>query len=111
MIGDKAENYALKYLKDQGLKLITKNYLGEIDIIMLDKETLVFIEVRYRKNSLFGNALESIDFKKQQKIIKAAQLFLDEFNQYDEFSCRFDVIAIDKSLKYENISWIQDAFE
>ena len=114
MIGDKAENYALKYLKNQGLKLITKNYLtklGEIDIIMLDKKTLVFIEVRYRKNSLFGNALESIDFKKQQKIIKAAQLFLDEFNQYDEFSCRFDVIAIDKSLKYENISWIQDAFE
>jgi putative endonuclease len=114
IIGDKAENYALKYLKNQGLKLITKNYLtklGEIDLIMFDKKILVFIEVRFRKNSSFGNSLDSVDYKKQQKIIKTAQLFLDESTQYDDFTCRFDVIAIDKQLKCENISWIKDAFE
>lgn len=104
----------MKYLKNKGLKFIDKNYLtklGEIDLIMLDNEILVFIEVRFRKNTLFGSSLDTVDFKKQQKIIKTAQLFLDEFSQYDDFSCRFDVIAIDKSLKYENISWIQEAFE
>jgi len=70
-----AEKKALTYLLDQGLTLLHQNYycrFGEIDLIMLDQDTLVFIEVRYRNNNKFGGALASINQTKQRKIIKTA---------------------------------------
>ena len=70
--GQQAELLACQYLQQYKLKLITKNYhcrRGEIDLIMQDKKTLVFIEVRYRKNDRFGSALESVNYKKQAKIM------------------------------------------
>ena len=69
-IGQHAENACCKYLQKQGLKLLSRNYRGkrgEIDIIMQDKDSLVFVEVRYRKNNLFGGALASITPKKQKQ--------------------------------------------
>ena len=80
-IGNKAEALVLDYLKQQGLSLITQNYLtklGEIDIIMLDKsvDTLVFVEFRYRKDASYGTALETVTLSKQRKLIHASQLYL-----------------------------------
>ena len=115
-MGNQAESIALKYLTQQGLTLIVQNYLtkgGEIDIIMLDKaeQILVFVEVRYRKNSLFGSAIDSVDSTKQTKIIRTANHYLQQQSEFDNFICRFDVIGIESDLKYPKITWIQDAFE
>ena len=107
--GVKSEKQALVYLQEQGLLLICQNYycrFGEIDLIMRDQDTLVFIEVRYRKNDDFGGALASIGKRKQNKIIKTAKHYLAQLE--NEPYCRFDAIAIDQQSKKPQ--WIQSAF-
>jgi len=110
-IGRFVEQNVCDYLLQQGLKLITQNYsceLGEIDLIMQDQDTRVFIEVRYRGHGEHGNALESVTYKKQRKIIRTAHYYLLENNLLDQIPCRFDVIAWDKNPA--KIQWIKDAF-
>ncbi|SMM99879.1 Predicted endonuclease distantly related to archaeal Holliday junction resolvase [uncultured Candidatus Thioglobus sp.] len=114
--GNKAENIALQFLKKNGLTLVEQNYLtkcGEIDIIMLDKsnENLVFVEVRYRKNSYFCSATDTVNHSKQAKLIRTAKHFLQKHSQYDNFICRFDVIGLESDLKCPKINWIKNAFE
>ena len=115
-VGNQAEVIALKHLCKHGLELIEQNYLtkmGEIDIIMLDKseQTLVFVEVRYRQNTQFGSATDSINYNKQTKLIRTAQYYLQQHSEYQEFICRFDVVGIESDLKYPKINWIKNAFE
>lgn len=115
-VGNQAEGIALKYLIQQGLTLIEQNYLtkvGEIDIIMLDKaeQVLVFVEVRYRKNTRFGSATDTVTPSKQAKIIRSAQRYLQQHDEFDEYICRFDVVGLESDLKYPKINWIKDAFE
>jgi len=108
--GVKYEQQALAYLKKQGLLLVCQNFycrFGEIDLIMSDQETLVFIEVRYRKNQDYGGAEASITRQKQHKIIKTAKHYLSQLD--NEPYCRFDVIAINE--KTIDPQWIQDAFQ
>ncbi|WP_019614998.1 YraN family protein [Psychromonas ossibalaenae] len=105
-----AEKAALAYLQSQGLTLICRNYycrFGEIDLIMADQDTLVFIEVRYRKNSDFGGAFASITKSKQNKIIKTAKHYLTQLD--NEPYCRFDAVAVDAQC--EQPHWLQDAFQ
>ena len=114
-IGNNAEKIALDYLSKQGLQLIEQNYLtplGEIDIIMLDKNNneLVFVEVRYRQNTKFGAPEETINQNKQLKITKTAQRYLQHKSQYQNFTCRFDVVGVKFNLKYPKIDWIKNAF-
>ena len=104
-----AEKVALTYLQQHGLRLLHQNYLcrfGEIDLIMQDQNTLVFIEVRYRKNGQFGGALASINQSKQRKIIKTARHYLAQLTS--EPYCRFDAIALDAT--GAEPLWIKDAF-
>ncbi|MCS5591733.1 MAG: YraN family protein [Gammaproteobacteria bacterium] len=115
-IGNKAEVIALDYLKQQGLSLIEQNYLtklGEIDIIMLDKtsDTVVFIEVRYRKNTSHGTSIETVTRTKQKKLMRTAEQYLQKHPSYQHFLCRFDVVGIESDLKYPTITWIRSAFE
>jgi putative endonuclease len=115
-VGNQAEAVALEHLCKHGLELIEQNYLtkmGEIDIIMLDKseQTLVFVEVRYRQNTQFGSAIDSINHNKQTKLIRTAQYYLQQRSKYQEFICRFDVVGIESNLKYPKINWIKNAFE
>lgn len=110
--GKAAEDLAVEYLEKSGLVCLTRNFscrYGEIDLIMHDKNTLVFVEVRYRKTNTFGGAIASVTYSKQQKIIHTAQYYLQKMNQYNSI-CRFDVVAI--SLKDEKpiIEWIENAF-
>ncbi len=103
------EDAALRYLQHHALKIITRNfhcYFGEIDLVALDQQTLVFIEVRYRQNKAFGSSSESIHYFKQQKIKKTAEYFLIKHPIYQKNSVRFDVLALDKI----NIEWIKGAF-
>lgn len=113
-IGKVFEDLAAGYLENQGLTLLQKNFqcsLGEIDIIFLHDDTLVFVEVRYRKSHLYGGAAASIDYKKQRKLIRTAQVFLKSHVQMNKLPCRFDVIAVTLHDKMPHIDWIQNAFE
>jgi len=95
--GQYAENIALKYLQSQGLKKIQNNFsckCGEIDLIMTDNASIIFIEVRYRKKIQFGHPLETINYNKQQKIIKTIQFFLLSQPDYQQFPCRIDAVAL-----------------
>ena len=109
--GNRMEDQALNFLKKQGFKLLKRNFrtrMGEIDLIMLDQEALVFIEVRYRQHHSHGNALESVDFFKQQKLTRAAQSFLQRHPHHQNQPCRFDVIAFSKD--NNTPEWIRNAF-
>jgi len=112
-IGQQFEQQACDYLQQQGLKLKEKNVLfrsGEIDLIMLDGKQLVFVEVRYRKHQSFGGAAASVNYHKQQKLIKAAQLYLLKHFDNQPPACRFDVIAMQDSPQGLEIEWIKNAF-
>ena len=108
------ERLACEYLQQRGLKLITGNYgikAGEVDLIMNDGETLVFIEVRYRRHQQWASAEESVTPTKQRRISKAAAAYLKRHKLTDRCYCRFDVVAINGSLTPPRINWIQDAFQ
>lgn len=113
--GEDAEAACYRYLKSRGLKLVAKNFscrFGEIDIIMLDKKTLVFVEVRFRKNTAFGGALESVTTAKQNKLRNTAELYLQQNIQYE--NARFDVVSMSKNNQTNKhqycFDWITNAF-
>lgn len=115
--GQKNERLAEQFLQQRGLKLKERNYhcrRGEIDLVMFDKEVLVFVEVRYRKQAKYGSAMESVDHRKQQKLIKAAQYYLMKNFPKHEPICRFDVVAIDGNQTPKSsqnpIEWLPNAF-
>jgi len=99
------EALACQFLQDHGLTLIAQNWqqvhVGEIDLIMMASTennglvTLVFIEVRKRRASNFGNAAMSVSFAKQKKLIKTAQYFLQQHPEFADCDCRFDVVTFD----------------
>lgn len=111
--GRRAEQLAELYLGKQGLRLRKRNYRcrgGEIDLIMEHGNTLVFVEVRYRTHRTFGGAVESIDRRKQQRLIHAAQHYLQRHQ--DDVPCRFDVIAISPGKGTQpHLQWITNAIE
>lgn len=110
--GARWEQRALEHLTDHGLCLIARNFtsrFGEIDLILTDQNTLVFVEVRFRKRSRHGTAAESVTLKKQKKLIKAAQYFLIRNPALRNAMMRFDVIAIDENDE-TNYQWIRNAF-
>jgi putative endonuclease len=106
-----AEQLALKYLQQHGLQLIAQNYrsrFGEIDLIMQDGATVVFIEVRLRRNAAFGGAAASIDTRKRQRIISTAQQYLAGLARAP--ACRFDAILLD-GMTEQNMQWLKNAFD
>lgn len=115
--GDKGERQAERWLAERGLKLIERNYqcrAGEIDLVMLDPnpsdtEVLAFVEVRLRGPGARVDSIDSIDERKQRRLITAARHFLMTYPQWQEHACRFDVIGIDG--KDDRIRWIPGAFE
>lgn len=112
-LGRHAEDAACAYLHDHGLQLVCRNFScrsGEIDLVMLTHDTLVFVEVRYRSSGRFGGALASITRSKQQKIINAARYFLHNHRQFADYAARFDVVAIQSDDTGQRIDWIPAAF-
>ena len=106
--GESAEQQAYNFLIDKGLKPVNRNFRckqGELDLIMTDRQTLVIIEVRFRKTDKYGSATESVTRAKQSRIIAATHVYLT--SQKTDCPIRFDVIAISGN---GNIDWIQNAF-
>ena len=113
--GAAAEALARQHLEQQGLRLLAQNWrcrLGELDLVMLDADTVVFVEVRYRRYSAWGGAAESVDARKREKLSRAAQHFLQQESRWAKHPCRFDVIAITAdSHAPAHLDWIQNAFD
>ena len=107
--GALAEAAAAQFLTGRGLRLLERNYrcrFGEIDLIMSDGRTLVFVEVRYRRNKSFGGALESITGAKREKLLRAARHYLAALREFP--ACRFDAVLL--SGDTEELEWIENAF-
>jgi putative endonuclease len=104
-IGDAGEQQALDYLLSQGLILVRRNFLckgGELDLIMQDRDSLVFVEVRKRSSAAYGGALASVTYSKQRRLTLAAQVFLQAYRHPPK--CRFDIVAIEA----EQINWLKN---
>lgn len=111
--GNAAEYEACRYLQQQGLKLLERNFHckgGELDLIMRDGHSIVFVEVRYRKNSHYGGALLSITRAKQRKLLHAANFYLQASKQH-HLPCRFDVIAMQAARGGFAIEWLKNVIE
>lgn len=107
-IGSAAEQAALEFLEARHLRLVRKNYccrLGEIDLIMRDPNTLIFVEVRLRHDTSYGTGAETVTRSKMRKIINTAEHFLVKHPFLGNLDCRFDVVSMS-----DNIDWIQNAF-
>jgi putative endonuclease len=113
--GDAAEALALAYLQDRGLTLMARNYrvalgpsrrAGEVDLIMRERDgTLVFVEVRSRREASRGGAAASVTTAKQRRVVLAARHYLQGWARLPP--CRFDVVAIDAG----ELDWLQAAFD
>lgn len=108
--GDAWEVKARRWLEGKGLRFVAANVRGrggEIDLIMKDGQTIVFVEVRYRQSSRFGGAAASVTLAKQQKLLQTAHLWLARHNgSFDTVDCRFDVVAFTGNA----IDWLKNAF-
>lgn len=111
--GMRAEVYARNYLVEQGLTWLMSNYrcrLGEIDLVMQTPQAeLVFVEVRRRTSDRFGGAVASVTRSKQQKLMKAASLYLMTHPELGQHGVRFDVFALDGSPP--QVTWVKQAFD
>jgi len=109
--GKSAEQLALRFLQQQGYALVTRNYRnrrGEIDLIVDNEAMLLIVEVRYRSNPNFGLASESVDARKQARIIQCAEQYLARHPP--DKQVRLDVITITPATPEPRICWIKDAF-
>ena len=110
MDGSGAEARALEYLQDQGLRLLARNWrckLGELDLVMQDGETLAVIEVRSRASGDWGSAAETIDRRKQARLVRATRLWLARRPEFAEQPLRFDVVTLDAG----RLDWRREAFD
>jgi putative endonuclease len=116
--GAAVEAAALAYLQRAGLREVATNAnyrQGELDLVMLERSragdtTLVFVEVRYRRDARFGGGAASVDRGKQRRIVRAAQAFLVAHPRLADASCRFDVIAAEGDAAAPRLHWLRDAF-
>jgi putative endonuclease len=107
--GARAEDLCAELLRRAGLRVLARNWRcrhGEIDLVAEDGGTLVFAEVRYRRDQRYGGAAESVTAAKQARLVAAARLYLMRRPDAD---CRFDVLLLD-SLEGGGIQWIRNAF-
>ncbi len=114
-VGQAAEQLARRYLESQGMKYLQQNLrypVGEIDLLMEDTEYVVFVEVRYRRQTRFGSGAETVNYTKRQKLIKAALYYLQQHPQMARLPMRFDVISIAGELNQDSakIDWLKNAF-
>jgi putative endonuclease len=113
LTGQNSELAARAWLEAQGLQHIAANFrcrYGELDLIMQDQQCLVIVEVRYRRTTLYGGALGSITNKKQQRIARAAQYFLQTRPKLRRQALRFDVIALSGTGGKFSFEWRKQAF-
>lgn len=108
--GREKEELACRYLEQKGYRILATNYRcrqAEIDIVAMDGDELVFVEVKYRKNTQFGGGLSAVSPKKIRNICKCARYYIYKERIHPDMSIRFDVIAVDG----DRITHLENAFE
>jgi len=116
--GASVEAAALAHLTRAGLREVATNAnyrFGELDLVMFDtgagaEPTLVFVEVRYRRDPRFGGGAASVDANKRRKLVRAAQAFLAAHPRLAKAACRFDVVEADGDPQSPRLHWLRDAF-
>jgi putative endonuclease len=111
-LGDAGERMAARHLRRRGYRIVARNFRdggGEIDLVAMDGETLVFVEVKTRRDDAAGAPLEAVDARKQERLRRAAQAFAAR-HRAARRAMRFDVVAISGSGRSRRIELIQDAF-
>ena len=113
-IGQITEQFAKQYLLSRGLSFIAENVrykFGEIDLVMREQSHIIFVEVRYRRNSNYGGAVSSISIAKRNRLQKAAKAWLQRFDSRQRLICRFDLIALSGELDKIDCQWIKNIFQ
>ena len=113
LLGKEGERIAERYLIKKGYKLVERNYRcpsGELDLIVLDRRVVVFVEVKTRTGHAFGTPFEAVEFRKQQKMTRAAQYFLAQ-KGLQQRDARFDVVGISWPGRQPVVEHIENAFE
>jgi len=113
LLGKEGERVAERYLQKKGYKLVERNYrctVGELDLIVLDRRVVVFVEVKTRTSHGFGSPLEAVEFRKQRKMIQAAQYYLAE-KRLQQRDARFDVVGVSWAGREPLVEHIENAFE
>lgn len=108
------EQRACDELRRAGLTLLARNYttrFGELDLVMLDRDTVVFVEVRHRLTGTRGDAAASVNHAKQAKLIRTAELWLADHPRHAHRPCRFDVVSYDGPVDQAVMAWWQSAFD
>lgn len=108
-----AEGVALSHLRGAGLDLVARNYRcrrGELDLIMRQGAVLVFVEVRHRASARFGDALESVDWRKRTRLLATAAHFLQAHPAAARSACRFDVVSVSGAQDSAEVRWVPNAF-
>ena len=112
--GNEAELRACQYLTEQGLELIERNFhcrYGEIDLVMRQHQTIVFVEVRFRKADSLVTGAQSISPAKQTRLVRSASYYLQQNKLSDATPARIDVIAVTQADQAHQFDWIQNAIE
>ena len=112
--GDAADAAALAMLQAHGLQLLARNAAsrgGELDLVMRDGATVVFVEVRYRATRRFGGGAASVDAGKRRRLVHAARAFLARHPQMADAPCRFDVVDADGDPDAPTLTWLRAAFD
>jgi len=113
ILGQEGERIAEIYLRKKGYRVVERNYrcpVGELDLILLDRRVVVFVEVKTRTDDRFGAPLESVGPRKQKKMIKTALFFLTR-HQLHNRDARFDVVGISLKAGEPVVDHVQNAFE
>jgi len=111
--GRKAEDIACARLQQAGLALTTRNYrspFGEIDLVMQERDTLVFVEVRYRSSDDFGTPAETVDARKQARLRATAEHYLQNTPRASKKACRFDIVALTGNGEGGDFRWLRNVF-
>lgn len=111
--GDAVETAALAFLQQRGLRLLARNASargGELDLVMAEGDSVVFVEVRYRGSAAFGGGAASVDAGKRRRLVRAAQAWLLRHPRHADAPCRFDVIAASGDPAAPAFDWLRDAF-
>ena len=112
-LGRRSEEIAAAFLAARGLRILHRNFrrrFCELDLVAQDGKDLVIVEVRSRSTSAYGGAIASIDSRKKQRVIRAAQMLLQRYKAMARLRVRFDVVLVSYTTSPPEIQWIRHAF-
>ena len=113
-LGQLTEQHAKHYLLSQGLTFVAENVrykFGEIDLVMREQSHIIFVEVRYRRSVYYGGAIESISPGKRERLLKAANAWLQKYDRSQQLICRFDLIAFSGDIDKIRCQWLKNIFQ